>query len=86
MLYALKSHSSATQTLVSWLLKEAEKLHLNLLFKEFTVRDLAFGYPDFLLGLAKMFDPKRFYTDVVGIFAGVSLFMGCMLSVIPGIS
>ena len=43
------------------------------LFRNYKVKDLVWGYKDALLTLAKLMFPKQFYTDIVGIMAGVSL-------------
>ncbi len=54
--------------IVSQLIKEFSQ-HL---FVEHSIRDVVFGYQDIMLKMGKILDPSRFYTDIVGILAGVS--------------
>ena len=43
------------------------------LFIERSVHDMVWGYEDRLLHVAKSLLPDWFYTDIVGVLAGVSL-------------
>ena len=67
-------------TLANWLLYEGSSIEKKWadyiewlsgnLFITKSVKDIAFGYKDNLLTLGMVLDPSRFYTNVLGIFAG----------------
>ena len=44
------------------------------LFVTKTVHEVVFGYQDEMLEIAKRLKPSQFYTDMVGVLAGVSTF------------
>ncbi len=66
---AMRYNSGITQEIISHILKIFKNEDL---FITRSVRDMVFGYQDDMLKWAKRFYPEQFYTDIVGVLAGVS--------------